>query len=122
MGQHPGRLGLNVIAGQPDMLPAERGDMRHQIVGNRRGLGALLPDGSVEKDYVPVHDCGRDEAHLIALNESTRGFEITRKLDNHRRMESGNRQTAGARRAQVKAITGVCVETIVWWQVADGGA
>jgi hypothetical protein len=38
------------------MLPAERGDMDQKIVGDRRALGAQLPDGPVEIDGAPMHD------------------------------------------------------------------
>ena len=44
------------------MLPAERGNVRQQIVGNRCSMCAQLPDGTVEIDRVPMDYCGGDEA------------------------------------------------------------
>lgn len=44
------------------MLPAERRDMRQEIVGNGRALSTQVLDGLVEIDGVPVDDGGGDEA------------------------------------------------------------
>ena len=51
----------DVIAGQADMLPPERGDVGQKFVGNGRALSAQLPNRPVEIDRVPVNDGGGDE-------------------------------------------------------------
>jgi hypothetical protein len=55
-------LGPDVIPGQSDVLPSERGDVSQKIVGDYPTLSTQLPDGLVEIDHVPVHNGGRDEA------------------------------------------------------------
>ena len=49
-------VGPDIVAGQRDVLPAERGDMSHQVVRQMDALGAEMLDGAVQIDRVPVDD------------------------------------------------------------------
>ena len=46
-------LAPEIVAGQADMLPAQRGDMGEQLVGHIDAVSAQMPDGSVEINGVP---------------------------------------------------------------------
>ena len=48
----------DVIAGQCDVLPSERGDVGEKIIGNGAALSPQMLDDTVEVDGVPVDDRG----------------------------------------------------------------
>src|SRR5260370_37229918 len=54
--------GPDVVAGESDVLPAERGDVREEIVRNSDVLRTQMLHGAIEVDSVPMHDRRRDEA------------------------------------------------------------
>jgi hypothetical protein len=51
----------NVVAIEADVLPAERGNVGEQFVGQSFGLGAKLSNGVAEVDRIPEDDCGNGE-------------------------------------------------------------
>jgi hypothetical protein len=52
----------DVIAGQGDVLPSERGDVCEEIIGDDGSLSTHVLDDAVEVDGVPMDDRGGDEA------------------------------------------------------------
>jgi hypothetical protein len=81
-------LGSDVIAGQGDVFPSQRGDMNQEIFGNRRSLSPQPLDDSVEIDRVPMNDGGHDEAQprrveALILEGSIPDFSLA--LEEHRR-------------------------------------
>jgi hypothetical protein len=50
----------NIIAGQVDVLPTERGEVRQQFIRNVHSRLAEGDDGALEISGVPQDDCGDD--------------------------------------------------------------
>jgi hypothetical protein len=76
--------GPDVISGQIDVLPTERGDMGQQIIGNRGSLRLQLADGTVEIDRIPVNGGGGDEAQArcaetLIFEGAVSNFALTMK-------------------------------------------
>ena len=51
-----------IVAGERDVLPSKRCDVREEIVGNDDAMVTEVLDGTVEVDGIPVDDRGGDEA------------------------------------------------------------
>src|ERR1700735_2484259 len=52
----------DVVAGQCDVLPSERGDVGEKIIGNDAALSTQMLDDTLEVDGVPVDDRRSNEA------------------------------------------------------------
>ena len=51
-------VGPDVVAGEGDVLPAEGGDVREEVVRNGDALCPEVLDGTIDVDGIPVDDRG----------------------------------------------------------------